>query len=66
MLQLHDYELSQSRKEEIFEIINKIIDRLVRLIDYVSDISKIDREFFRLNMQRTYFYDYIDSEIQAY
>ncbi|MHA2244697.1 MAG: PAS domain S-box protein [Candidatus Hodarchaeales archaeon] len=66
MLQIHGNTFSQARNDEIFKVINKNINRLIRLIEDVSDVAKIDREFFRLDRQEINFYNFLNDEINEY
>lgn len=67
VLQSHDEELSLKKKSYIFGVLNKNLDKLVRLISEVSDISKFERGMELTHHKRDWnFNKFLQDEVILY
>ena len=66
VLRTQDDSLPQERKKNCFEIIDRNLTRLERLLSDVSELSKIERGVFVLQKQMVDFNDFISEEVRAY
>ncbi|MFX0185284.1 MAG: PAS domain S-box protein [Candidatus Hodarchaeota archaeon] len=62
----HGESLPQNQVEDIYGIINKNIARLELLVSNVADLSKIDRDIFRLQRKEINLKDFLQEEIKTY
>lgn len=67
LLQTHKENITVEKREFIFNIIERNLNKLEHLIDDVSDISKSERGIeIKLRKENINLYDYLDREIAVY
>ena len=66
VLRTKDDSFTQEQKENCFEIIDRNLTRLERLLNDVSELSKIERGVFVLQKQMVNLNDFLSDEVRAY